>query len=78
MIKNRKIVLNYILIVSITLLCGLETFATGKKIPCQDDGKCFICNPTMRDKGRLWCREHDRYEDRCWMCHPELEDKKRQ
>ena len=41
------------------------------------DGTCFICDPSKRDKGRLWCREHGRYEDRCWLCHPELEDKDR-
>ncbi len=38
---------------------------------------CFICDASKRDKGRLWCKEHDRYEDRCWLCHPELEDKSR-
>lgn len=38
---------------------------------------CFICDPAKRDKGRLWCNEHGRYEDRCWICHPELEDKDR-
>lgn len=38
---------------------------------------CFICDPAKRDKGRLWCKEHGRYEDRCWLCHPELEDKDR-
>lgn len=31
----------------------------------------------MRDPARLWCKEHNRYEDRCWLCHPELQDKKR-
>ncbi|HAI13790.1 MAG TPA: efflux RND transporter periplasmic adaptor subunit [Phycisphaerales bacterium] len=38
---------------------------------------CFMCDPAKRDKGRLWCREHVRYEDRCWLCHPELEEKDR-
>lgn len=38
---------------------------------------CFICEPALRDAGRLWCREHDRYEDRCWDCHPELRDASR-
>ena len=33
---------------------------------------CFICDASLRDEGRLWCREHGRYEDRCWLCHPEL------
>lgn len=38
---------------------------------------CFICDPALRDPGRLWCSEHDRYEDRCFLCHPELEDPER-
>lgn len=37
-------------------------------------GTCFICDPSKRDEGRLWCTEHARYEDRCWMCQPQLED----
>jgi cobalt-zinc-cadmium efflux system membrane fusion protein len=35
---------------------------------------CYICDPTKRDTGRLWCTEHGRYEDRCWLCQPQLED----
>jgi len=35
---------------------------------------CFVCDPDLREKDRLWCREHARYEDRCFVCHPELED----
>jgi cobalt-zinc-cadmium efflux system membrane fusion protein len=38
---------------------------------------CFICDPGLREPGRLWCAEHDRYEDRCFLCHPELEDPER-
>lgn len=41
------------------------------------DEACFICDPSKREKGRLWCKGHARYEDRCWLCHPELEDKSR-
>jgi len=41
------------------------------------DETCFICDPSKRDTGRLWCKEHARYEDRCWLCHPELEEKDR-
>lgn len=44
----------------------------------EEEGEtCFICDASKREKGRLWCKEHDRYEDRCWLCHPELEDKSR-
>ena len=35
---------------------------------------CFLCDPSHREAGRLWCAEHERYEDRCWICHPELRD----
>ena len=38
---------------------------------------CFLCDPALREQGRLWCSEHNRYEDRCWLCHPELQDKQR-
>jgi cobalt-zinc-cadmium efflux system membrane fusion protein len=41
------------------------------------DETCFMCDAAKRDKGRLWCKEHMRYEDRCWLCHAELEDKDR-
>jgi len=35
---------------------------------------CFICDPSQREAGRLWCEEHGRYEDRCWECQPQLRD----
>jgi len=38
---------------------------------------CFICDASQRDPGRLWCKEHGRYEDRCWLCHPELREEGR-
>lgn len=38
---------------------------------------CFICDPSKRESGRLWCKEHGRYEDRCWLCQPQLEEKGR-
>jgi len=43
----------------------------------QPSETCFICDSSLREKGRLWCKEHTRYEDRCWLCHPDLEDKSR-
>ncbi|GAA5483932.1 efflux RND transporter periplasmic adaptor subunit [Haloferula sargassicola] len=44
---------------------------------CPTGEGCFICDSSKRDPGRLWCKEHDRYEDRCFLCHPELKDPKR-
>ncbi|MEP2775393.1 MAG: efflux RND transporter periplasmic adaptor subunit [Luteolibacter sp.] len=44
---------------------------------CPAGDGCFICDPSKRDAGRLWCKEHDRYEDRCFECHPDLKDPKR-
>lgn len=54
------------------------TTVTGEKCP-HDAAKadCFLCDPSLREKGRLWCKEHTRYEDRCFLCHPELRDAKR-
>jgi cobalt-zinc-cadmium efflux system membrane fusion protein len=48
-----------------------------KTSSCPAKKGCFICDPNQREKGRLWCKEHHRYEDRCWLCHPELEEKGR-
>jgi len=39
--------------------------------------KCHICQPALREPGRLWCNEHGRYEDRCFECHPDQRDPKR-
>ena len=39
-----------------------------------DGSTCYICDADKREAGRLWCREHGRYEDRCWLCQPQLED----
>lgn len=59
--------------------------ATGEQTPVastvhsheDSDETCFICDPAKRDEGRLWCKEHGRYEDRCWLCHSDLEEKDR-
>lgn len=40
----------------------------------QPNETCFICDADLRDKDRLWCTGHARYEDRCWICQPQLED----
>ncbi len=52
---------------------------SGAKCAAHDAPKewCFICDASLREKGRLWCEEHKRYEDRCFECHPELQDKNR-
>lgn len=31
-----------------------------------------VTPPQDRDPNRLWCREHNVYEDECFLCHPEL------
>ncbi len=44
------------------------------QLPAAD---CFMCDPKLREAGRLWCEEHDRYEDRCFICHPEIKEANR-
>ena len=34
--------------------------------------ECFFCDPVLREPERLWCGEHERYEDRCFICRPEI------
>ena len=43
----------------------------------QEGETCFVCDPSKRDAGRLWCQEHSRYEDRCWLCQPQLREPER-
>ncbi|MCP5537104.1 MAG: efflux RND transporter periplasmic adaptor subunit [Akkermansiaceae bacterium] len=47
------------------------------KADCPTGEGCFICDASKRDAKRLWCKEHDRYEDRCFLCHPDIKDPKR-
>jgi len=56
-----------------------KAVAAGPKCAAHGAPKalCFICDASLRDKGRLWCNEHKRYEDRCWECHPDSRDKPR-
>ncbi|MFZ2656669.1 MAG: hypothetical protein WAX69_17175 [Victivallales bacterium] len=66
-------------------LMGALLFGCGK--PKAEEGKDGADKPSsvktagipveQRDPKRMWCKEHNRYEDRCWLCHPELQDKKR-
>jgi cobalt-zinc-cadmium efflux system membrane fusion protein len=44
---------------------------------CPTGEGCFICDASKREAGRLWCKEHHRYEDRCFDCHPDLKEKDR-
>lgn len=44
---------------------------------CPAGDGCFICDASKRDPKRLWCTEHDRYEDRCFLCHPYLKEEGR-
>ncbi|MGH7602193.1 MAG: hypothetical protein ACREOI_37990, partial [bacterium] len=51
-----------------TELCGRHQLSVAD---------CFMCDPALREAGRLWCAEHDRYEDRCFICHPEIKEANR-
>lgn len=77
-------------VVALLVLPGCSESAPGKSELGSDDKKtevahrhetagetCLLCDPTQREPGRLWCKEHSRYEDRCWLCQPQLEDKTR-
>lgn len=52
-------------------------FEVHAKADCPTGEGCFICDPSKRDAGRLWCKEHTHYEDSCFLCHPDLKDPKR-
>lgn len=73
-----------VLLTSLAIAGGQEAqkqTANPKGGVCKPHGApvaaCYLCNPALREKGRMWCNEHSRYEDRCWICHPEAQDKTR-
>jgi len=78
-----------LLVVGLATLSGCEERSTteatttpGEYVPAghahdKAGETCFICDASKRDKGRMWCKEHARYEDRCWDCHPEARDSDR-
>jgi cobalt-zinc-cadmium efflux system membrane fusion protein len=51
-----------------------ERLCQGHNVP---KNLCFFCDPSLREPGRLWYNEHERYEDRCFICHPELKEENR-
>ncbi|MFZ2658722.1 MAG: efflux RND transporter periplasmic adaptor subunit [Victivallales bacterium] len=73
---------SYLIILSLT---GVLLFGCGK--PKGEKGKDGAerqpslntagLSVEQRDPKRLWCKEHNRYEDRCWKCRPEMQDKNR-
>ncbi|MBX2853188.1 MAG: efflux RND transporter periplasmic adaptor subunit [Phycisphaeraceae bacterium] len=87
--RTSKALLMALLLCLTTFLaaCGSDSDKTGDvddgdaETPVahtHDDGStCFKCDATKREAGRLWCAEHERYEDRCWICQPQLEDASR-
>ena len=63
-------------IISILLVAGVLLTACSKPSEQRKPASAGI-PPELRDPKRLWCKEHNRYEDRCWLCHPDLRDKQR-
>ena len=76
--------MKYLLVIT-SVLCMLllttqayaEESSDKSEITCDPAKPCWICDASKREKGRMWCKEHDRYEDRCWLCHPEMREAKR-
>ena len=74
---TKTLRLNRWLLASLCAFTAFPSIAEQGHVHDLEGETCFMCDASKRDKGRLWCREHARYEDRCWLCHPELEDKDR-
>jgi len=52
-----------------------EQIEVHSKANCPSGSSCAICDPSKREAGRLWCKEHGVYEDECYICHPEIKQK---
>jgi len=86
--QNRKLFVLTILVAVVTFIsCDKKSpEKTASKVAAQTElcsrhqlavSDCFMCDPKLREAGRLWCDEHDRYEDRCFICHPEIKEANR-
>jgi len=79
--KNKNLIK---CVIFILLLIGLvnvpQILASQEKVCALHQApvtKCFLCDSKLREAGRLWCKEHSRYEDRCFICHPEIKEEGR-
>ncbi|MCH8243255.1 MAG: efflux RND transporter periplasmic adaptor subunit [Planctomycetes bacterium] len=78
MIKSRHMIRMNLATV---LAAAVLTFATQASAQAQSHGDHQHESPQSntrsvpRDPNRLWCREHNVYEDECFICHPELKGK---
>ena len=78
--KRKKIIIFVFIVLLTSFGKSPETVASQDKLCALHQvpvGKCYICDPALRESGRLWCREHNRYEDRCFICHPEIKEEGR-
>jgi hypothetical protein len=90
--NSRRSLMQYLMLACLLVLGVLLSGCKGEQPKAEDQPvvskptvhrhtspteTCFICDPSKRDSGRLWCKEHARYEDRCWECQPQLRDPKR-
>jgi hypothetical protein len=85
-VANRSTILMTILMLAVLAPSCKDKASESKAQPTAatpaahkhtDGESCFIEDPSKREPGRLWCKEHSRYEDRCWECQPQLRDSKR-
>ncbi|MBX7256999.1 MAG: efflux RND transporter periplasmic adaptor subunit [Candidatus Hydrogenedentes bacterium] len=69
---TRLVVAQVAIVVLAICMPGCEKgFATDRA--SHDAGKATATEPeAQRDPNRLWCKEHNVYEDECTVCHPEL------
>ena len=58
---------------ALTIGCAERERPIQKKIPqSSKDTQAASAPGAQRDLNRLYCNEHECYEDMCFMCHPEL------
>ncbi|GJQ60086.1 MAG: efflux RND transporter periplasmic adaptor subunit [Candidatus Scalindua sp. AMX11] len=73
--KHKQRLINRVLylpgIIFLALLCVQITYMNGYAHQVHNKQ----AKSSVRDPNRLWCNEHNVYEDECFICHPELDAK---
>ncbi|MFA6240980.1 MAG: efflux RND transporter periplasmic adaptor subunit [Candidatus Hydrogenedentales bacterium] len=69
----NKLILFSIAIVSMAMFSASCGKGNGAKASSDSDHVLAATTEEQpRDPNRMWCGEHDVYEDECYICHPEL------
>jgi cobalt-zinc-cadmium efflux system membrane fusion protein len=77
--RRKQIPITFLTVVAIAVVIALTTGCGAadrdRDAPAAAATQDVADEAVERDPNRLWCNEHDVYEDECVICHPEIASK---